>query len=119
MQDFTKLKVWELAHQMTLEVYKETRSFPSGERFGLSSQIRRAAASIGANLAEGCGRGGDVDFARFVQIATGSASECEYHLLLARDLGYLEATRYDALANTAGQVKRMLISLLKRLRNTN
>lgn len=116
MQDFRNLEVWKLAHKMTLGIYSATRSFPVDERFGLTSQLRRSAASIGANLAEGCGRGGDKDFARFVQIAIGSASEVEYHLLLASDLGYLDSNLHHDLSASASQAKRMLIALLKRLR---
>ena len=72
---------------MTLEVYKATQAFPKEERFGLTSQIRRASVSIGANLAEGCGRRSDGEMGRFVQIAMGSGAELSYHLLLAKDLG--------------------------------
>ncbi|MGL4513948.1 MAG: four helix bundle protein [Lacipirellulaceae bacterium] len=116
MQDFRNLDAWKLAHAMTLDVYRQTASFPTDERYGITSQLRRAAGSIGANLAEGCGRGSDADFARFVQIALGSASEVEYHLLLARDLGHLAAGRHDDLEQTIQRIKRMLTSLLKRLR---
>ena len=94
MQDFRKLSVWRKAHELTLAVYRATVSFPTEERFGLTSQIRRACASIPANLAEGTGRGGDMDFAMFCQMAMGSAAEVEYHLLLARDLGMLESQEY-------------------------
>jgi len=83
MKDFRELKVWEKAHQLTLEVYKATTIFPKDELYGLTSQIRRACASIPANIAEGCGRRGDAEFARFLGIAMGSASELDYHLLLA------------------------------------
>ncbi len=86
MKDFKELKVWIKAHEMTMGVYQETRSFPKEELYGLTSQIRRAAASVGANIAEGCGRRSDGELTRFLQIARGSASELEYHLLLARDL---------------------------------
>ena len=89
MQDFHNLLVWQKAHAATLLVYRLTKRFPDDERFGLTSQLRRSAASISANLAEGCGRGSDQDFARFVQIAMGSAAEVEYHLLLAKDLEYI------------------------------
>ena len=75
MQDFKTLLVWQKAHQLTLAVYPATRTFPSGELYGLTSQIRRACASIPANIAEGCGRGGDMELARFCVIAMGSASE--------------------------------------------
>lgn len=91
MKDFRNLKVWEKSHQLALAVYKATSTFPRHELYGLTSQIRRACASIPANIAEGCGRSGDAELARFLQIAMGSASELEYHLLLARDLGFLSA----------------------------
>jgi four helix bundle protein len=89
VQDYRHLKVWEKAHQLTLAVYKATVPFPKDELYGLTSQIRRACTSIPANIAEGCGRDGDAEFARFLRIAMGSASELDYHLLLARDLGFL------------------------------
>lgn len=78
MQNFRDLKVWGKAHAATLLIYRATDGFPSTERYGLTSQMRRAAASIPANIAEGCGRASDADFARFLQIAFGSASELEY-----------------------------------------
>jgi four helix bundle protein len=102
---------------LTLELYRLTESFPKTEIFGLSSQLRRAAASIGANLAEGCGRT-QLEFGRFVQIALGSASEVEYHLLLARDLGFLESCRYEKASFEAIGIKRMLTSLLKTIQTT-
>jgi len=116
MQDFRNLKVWQKAHALTLEVYRNTRSFPVDERFGLTTQLRRASASVPANLAEGCARGGDVDFARFVNIAAGSASEADYHLLLARDLGYFDDTAYKPLLDQVSEVKRMLNSFERTLR---
>ena len=97
MQDFKKLKVWEKGHQLTLTVYKLTARFPKEELYGLTSQMRSAAASIVCNIAEGCGRTGGADFARFLQMATGSASELEYQLLLARDLNFLKAMEYQDL----------------------
>lgn len=116
MQDYKRLEVWKLAHEVTLDVYRLTKGFPSDERFGVTSQLRRSMASVGANLAEGCGRGSDADFAKFVQIAIGSASETDYHLLLARDLGYLEATTHQEIASRLASVRRMLSALLNRLR---
>jgi len=116
MQDFRRLKVWERAHQLVLAVYKNTASFPTEERYGLTSQLRRSAASIPANLAEGCGRGGDADFKRFVQIAMGSACELEYHLLLACDLKLLKDGNYEDLSREVIGTKRMLASLLVKLR---
>ena len=87
---FRKLNVWQKAHRLTLRIYRNTQRFPADERFGLTSQLRRCGISVAANIAEGCGRGTDLDFARFLQIAMGSASEAEYLLLLAADLGLLE-----------------------------
>jgi four helix bundle protein len=109
------LKVWEKAHQLTLEVYRATASFPREEAYGLTSQIRRASSSIGANLAEGCGRSGDTEFARFCSIARGSASELEYHLLLAKDLQFLPASLHEKLAADAVEIKRMLTALIQKL----
>src|SRR5882762_7278805 len=91
MRPFRELVVWRKAHRLTLELYKITRTFPREEQYGLTSQMRRAAASICANIAEGCGRGTARDFARFIQMALGSASELEYHLVLAADLGFISA----------------------------
>jgi four helix bundle protein len=116
VQDFRKLKVWDKAHTLTLDVYKTSKSFPRDEICGLTSQIRRASVSIGANIAEGTCRRGDVDFARFLQMAAGSASEVEYDLLLARDLNLLEASDYQRLSEEAVEVKRMLASLMQKLR---
>ena len=96
MRDFKDLVVWEKAHGLTLELYAVTRTFPKEELYGITSQIRRSAASIGANLAEGCGRRGDGEFGRFLLIAMGSASELTYHLLLARDLHLLKEADYAA-----------------------
>ena len=95
MRNFKDLKVWEKAHRLTLDLYRTTRSFPQSELYGLTTQIRRAAASIGANLAEGCGRLTDPEMGRFLQIAMGSASELDYHLLLAKDLQLLKSADYE------------------------
>jgi four helix bundle protein len=117
MKDFRELKVWEKAHQLTLDVYKATIGFPKDEQYGLTSQIRRASASIPANIAEGCGRSSDAELARYLQIAMGSASELEYHLLLAHDLGYLSTSDYESLSSTTVEVKKMLASFIQKLRN--
>jgi four helix bundle protein len=116
MKDFRKLSVWEKSHSLVIEIYKITASFPKNETFGLTSQIRRACASIPANIAEGCGRDGEAELARFLQIALGSASELEYHILLARDLTFLDEKSYDNLNNRVTEVKRMLTSLIQKLR---
>jgi four helix bundle protein len=116
MKDFRQLKVWEKSHQLALAVYKATKSFPKEELYGLTSQIRRASISIPTNIAEGCGRNTDADFARFLQIAMGSASETEYQLILAYDLEFLSKESYDELHANVEEVKRMLASFLKTLR---
>lgn len=116
MKDFRQLKVWEKSHQLALAIYKATKEFPKEELYGLTSQIRRASMSIPTNIAEGCGRNTDVDFARFLQMAMGSASETEYQLILAHDLDFLPKNTYEKLHNEVEEVKRMLASLLKTIR---
>jgi four helix bundle protein len=115
MRNFREIKVWERAHSLTLDVYKVTRAFPKDELYGLTSQTRRAAASVGANIAEGCGKNSKPDFARFLQIALGSASELEYHLLLAHDLGYLPGEVHEQLAVRVTEIKRMLTGFIQHL----
>jgi len=117
MQNFRELKVWQKAHGLVLAVYQVTALFPREEVYGLTAQMRRCGGSIPANIAEGCGRNSDPDFARFLQIAMGSASELEYHLLLAHDLGFLPTADHARLNANVVEVKRMLASLMMRLRN--
>jgi four helix bundle protein len=116
MQNFRDLKVWKKAHAVPLSVYKNTESFPASELYGITTQMRRAAASVPSNIAEGCGRSSNADLARFLHIAFGSASELEYFLLLAHDLGFLETGSHDALLVDIGEVKRMLSSLIARVK---
>lgn len=115
VKDFRQLKVWDKAHQLTLQVYQATAHFPRDEMYGLTSQIRRASSSICANLAEGCGRDGDGELARFCSIARGSASELEYHLLLSRDLHLVAPSEHDQLAVQTIEIKRMLTALIQKL----
>jgi four helix bundle protein len=116
MRDYEDLEVWQKAHSLTLRLYRTTEEFPRTELFGLTSQIRRAAGSIGANLAEGCGRWGDVELARFVQIAMGSASELQNHLRLARDLAFLREPDYRACLDALISIRQMLTAFLQTLR---
>ncbi len=116
MQSFRNLKVWEKAHAVTLDIHTTSRSFSKDELYGLTSQMRRASASIGANIAEGSCRRGDIEFGRFLQIAMGSASELEYHLLLAHDLHILQWLDYERLSGGVVEVKRMLGSLMRSVR---
>lgn len=116
MKDFKSLQVWGKAHQLALAVYRATALFPKEELYGMTSQMRRASTSIAANIAEGCGRDGDAELARFMQIAMGSASELEYFLLLAHDLGFLETTLHKQLETNTTEVKRMLASFILKLK---
>ena len=119
MQDFNNLQVWKKAHALTLEIYRDTQAYPREELYGLTSQIRRASSSIGANIAEGCGLGTDPLLRRSLTVAMGSASELQYHLLLARDLGYMTSETHDARAAALIEVKKMLASFITRLRSTD
>jgi len=117
VKDFKKIVVWQKAHALTLRIYQITAAFPKDELYGLTSQIRRASASIAANLAEGCGRDTQPELARFVQIASGSASELEYHLLLARDLGFIDTSIHSELDASINEVKKMLVGFAKAVRS--
>jgi four helix bundle protein len=114
MRDFRQLRVWQKAHALTLEVYRATAAFPSEERFGLVAQLRRAAVSVPANIAESCGRRARRDEAHLLQIAFGSACEVEAELLLARDLGYLGDGGFEPLGEALEEMKRMLGTLALR-----
>jgi four helix bundle protein len=115
LKDFKELRAWSKAHELTLAIYGLTRSFPRDEIYGLTSQVRRSAASIGANIAEGCGRRSDGEMARFLQIARGSASETEYHLLLAKDLGFLTEGDFRKTEQRVVEVQRMLTAFVQKV----
>lgn len=117
MRNFRKIQVWEKAHKFTLKIYRVSATFPKDERFGLVSQLRRATASIPTNIAEGAGRETQKEFARFIHIASGSASEVEYQLLLAHELGYLPEKEYPALEKDIVEIKRMLYGFAKAIQN--
>jgi len=108
MRNYRDLRVWQEAHRLTLSIYRETGIFPVQERYGLTSQMLRASASIAANLAEGCGRRSERELVRFAQIAMGSASELDYELLLARDLGLLTIEQHQTLEASLLSVRKML-----------
>jgi four helix bundle protein len=116
MRVFRRLQVWEKAHEPTLKVHQLTVAFPKDELYGLTGQIRRASASIPANIAEGCGREGDAELKRFLQIAMGSASELEYHPLLAHDLAFIAENDYGVMDQDVTEVKRMLTGFIQRLK---
>ncbi len=115
MKDFRNLVVWQDAHQLTLSVYRLTKDFPKEEWYGLRSQIRRCCESIPANIAEGCGRRGNGEFHRFLQIASGSASELDYHLLLSHELQYIDNSAYQSLCDHLGRTRRRLSTLIARV----
>ena len=118
MQDFRKLRVWQSAHRLRLDIYSATRTFPSDERFGLTAQVRRSASSICANIAECCGYRGGIDSARFIQMSLGSACESLDHLIAATDLGYLAKPDFERQCAALESVRRMLVALLDRMRSS-
>lgn len=117
MQNYKELKVWEKSHQLVLEIYRITNKFPKEEIYGLTSQIRRAAASIPANIAEGCGKKSQLDLANFLNISLGSTNEIDYFLLLCRDLKYISETEFLELENTINAIRAMLINLITKVRS--
>jgi four helix bundle protein len=119
MRNFREIGAWHKGHELTLNIYKATQDFPKEELYGLTSQMRRSAASIPANIAEGCGKDSDVELARYMQIAMGSARELEYHLLLAKDLNFMDMAAYNQLNTATIEVKKMLASFIKRIRDDN
>ncbi len=118
MQDFRKLRVWERSHRLVLEVYRASQGFPVREMYGVTGQMRRAAASIPANIAEGCGRRGNAELARYLTIAMGSSTELQYHLLLARDLELMSGPEHLRLDTGVAEVQMMLAAFIRRLTST-
>ena len=116
MKDYRELQVWRTSHTLTLEIYRVTKSFPKDELFGLTSQMRRAASSIPANLAEGCGRDGDAELKRFLNIALGSASELDYFILLTTEIGYPSAKQALPLAEACLRLRRQLGAFIQKLK---
>ena len=116
MQNYKDLKVWQKSHEFTLKVYTITKSFPKEEKYSLTNQLKRAASSIPANIAEGCGKNSQLDFANFLNIALGSANESEYYILLAKDLQYIRQDSFEDLNKIINEIKAMLISLINKVR---
>lgn len=116
MKDFRSLSVWEKAHTLTLAIYKSTAKFPKQELYALTNQLQRAAVSIPANIAEGCGKDSDAELKRYFSIAMGSSSELEYLLLLSCELGYLPESEYKTLQDTLIEVRKMLNAFIQKLR---
>ncbi|MGH7655385.1 MAG: four helix bundle protein [Gemmatimonadaceae bacterium] len=119
MQDYRKLAVWTKAHTLALEIHRLAEAIPRTNNSGLINQIRRAALSIPANIAEGCGRAGSRDFAKFLQIAIGSAVELEYHLQFAGDSSQIPHSDFVARSAEVVQIRKMLYGLIRRVRSTD
>ena len=116
MQDFRNIQVWQKSHQLVLEIYKLTATFPAEEKFGLTSQMRRSASSVPTNIAEGTGRGSDADFARFLQISLGSTCELEYQLILGKDLNFIDQKSYQFFESEITSIKKMLGAFIRKLK---
>ena len=116
MRDFKKYDIWKLSHQLTLDVYLVSKSFPKEEIYGIVSQIRRASTSIPTNISEGYGRDSDAEFNRFLTIALGSASEVEYLLILSKDLNYIDSNSFIQLDENINIIKRKIYSLKQKLK---
>jgi four helix bundle protein len=116
-RSYKELEVWQKAMDLVVACYEVTHLFPAPEKFGLASQLRRAAVSVCANIAEGQGRGSSNEFVRFLLIARGSVAELETHITLGSRLRYIAAEDGDRLMAGAGDVARMLNGLLRSLRN--
>ncbi len=115
-QDFKQLNVWQEAKEFTLDIYRVTAEFPKAEQYGITNQLRRAASSVGSNIAEGCGRTTDKDFANFLIIAMGSIKECEHFLILSRDLNYLSTNDHQLLTNKLETIGKMLNKFMQKVR---
>lgn len=116
MRDFRKLSVWKKSHLLTLSIYKITSIFPDSELYGLTNQMQRAAVSIASNIAEGCGRNTQPQFARFLNITFGSASELEYQIVLAKDLDFIDVSNFKELFQNITEIKRMLSALFNKVK---
>ena len=117
MKDFKELEMWKRSHQLTLEIYKATQCFPKDELFGLTSQIRRAVSSIPTNIAEGCGRRTNAELTNFLNIASGSASEVEYEILLAKEIGYISTEQQNKWTREISEIRSMLAAYMKALKS--
>lgn len=115
MKDFKELEIWKRSHKLTVDIYRATQKFPKEEIYGLTSQIRRAVSSIPTNIAEGCGRRTNAELANFLNIASGSASEVEYELLLAKEIGYITAEQNDVWTKEIGEIRSMLAAYMRTL----
>ena len=116
MRNFQELSIWQRSHSLTLKIYEITRSFPSDEIFGVTSQMRRSSSSVPTNIAEGCGRESNADLIRFLTIASGSVSELQYQILLSKDLGYINQSIYLEITNETIEIRKMIYSFIQKLK---
>ncbi|HEY5125667.1 MAG TPA: four helix bundle protein [Ignavibacteria bacterium] len=119
INNFEDLKVWKLAHQTVLEIYKLSESFPKSEEYRITSQLLRAVVSIPTNISEGMGRYSKKEFIQFLVIARGSVEECKYLLLLTKDLGYITENEFKSLSESFNSIGKMANALINSLRSTN
>ena len=119
MKDFKNIEIWKRSHKLTLEIYRATQQFPKDEIYGLTSQIRRAVSSIPTNIAEGCGRRTNAEMANFLNIASGSASEVEYEILLAKEINYISEEQYESWTREVSEIRSMLAAYMKKLKSDN
>lgn len=115
MHQFKDLLVWQKAIELATDVYQVTQTFPSNEKFGLIAQMRRCTISISSNIAEGAGRISKKEFSHFLNVAYGSGSELETQLIIAKNLGFLEKSKYQELSDTITEIQKMVYSLSKSL----
>jgi four helix bundle protein len=115
MRDFTKLDIWKRSHQLTLNVYTITKTFPKDELFGLSSQMRKSSSSMPTNIAEGCGRNSSPQLTQFINIAAGSSSELQYQLILSKDLNYISEITFKELHDETIAIRKMMFSYVEKL----
>jgi len=115
VQDFKRLEVWKKSVDLTAEIYRITKEFPKSEIYGLTSQIRRAAVSVSANIAEGSGKSSQADFARYLSNSLGSCKEVECHLIISQKLGYLYGS-WQIVDSRVQEIEKMLCGLIKSVR---
>ena len=114
---FEKLEVWKQSHQLVLAIYKVTKTFPGEEKYALIDQLRRSASSIPTNIVEGNERQTKKEYLQFLYTAKGSVAETKYHLLLAKDLGYLPLNSYNELTTLASNISKMITALIRYLKS--
>jgi four helix bundle protein len=118
MRDYKKIEVWKRSHALVLRIYDLTAAFPTAEKFGIISQLRRAGLSIPTNIAEGCGRTTERELIRFMDISAGSASEVDYLLYLSMELKYIDMDTYCIINSELTEIRKMLFGYIDTIRNS-